>query len=166
MNQIEELEVDRISVDKALEFGRSSRVLNNSITNGEANAVSKLGELLVQHRLPHSELKSTYDYDLVVDGHTVDVKTKRCTSPPRIDYDCSIAAFNTIQGCEYYVFVRILEDMTRAWLLGGIRKDRYFELATFCRQGEADPKSNCGYRFHCDCYNLEISKLGRLRSIP
>lgn len=135
--------------------------LRGSITHGEGNVIGMLGELLVARHI-QAELNPTYDYDLLKDGWRIDVKTKRCTSPPRPEYECSIADFNTRQKCDYYVFSRILNDASQAWLLGAIKKEEYFRKATFRKEGELDPNSRLGWTFKADCYNLPISELRRV----
>jgi hypothetical protein len=166
LNQIEELKVDPRFITEAREWASSSRILDHSITDGRGSAHGHLGEHLIHIRLPGSDWTPTYDYDLVVEGHTVDVKTQRCASQPQPHFMCNIPAYQSHQRCEYYVFVRMLEDMSRAWLVGGIRKERFFELSEFRRAGEVSPQRIDGWTFKEDCYNVAISKLGRLRSMP
>jgi hypothetical protein len=107
-------EIKTIADNKAKEMGR----LHNSITKGEGNLSGFIGEAVAQSVLG-GELKNTYQYDLVLpSGKTVDVKTKRTTVKPKDYYDCSVAAFNTKQQCDYYCFVRVKEDLSVAWYLG------------------------------------------------
>jgi hypothetical protein len=144
----------KIAQTKADEMGR----LNNSIKNGEGNVAGFLGELVVADCIG-AEVNNTYDYDLKKGLLTFDVKTKLCTSKPKPEYECSVAAFNISQKCDYYVFVRVLEDYSKAWVLGEIAKEDYYKQARFCRKGLTDSKSHIGWKFKADCYNLEISKL-------
>ncbi len=103
-------------------------------------------------------MENTYDYDLVSDcGKRIDVKTKRTNYKPRDYYDCSIAAYNTKQKCDSYVFVRVLNDFSRAWILGEKGKSDYFKEARFLKKGQIDGDN--GFRVKSDCYNLKISDL-------
>ena len=73
-----------------------------------------------------------YNYDIVYKNIKYDVKTKRCTSPPKSHYECSVAAYNTKQKCDRYAFVRIEwvnGKWGRAWVLGWLEHDEYFEKA-------------------------------------
>ena len=72
-------------------------------------------------------------------------------------YDCSIAAHGTKQKCDMYVVVRVLNDFSRAWILGKITKDEYFKKATFHKKGSVDPDNK--FRFKADCYNVAIEDL-------
>jgi len=132
--------------------------LKNSITKGKSQVYGSLGEIVVIDHFWRLGVKaeSTYDYDLTIADRTVDVKTKRTTVKPRGNYLCGIPASSTHQKCDYYFFVRILEDMTKAFLLGYYSRKKYFEDATFKKKGEVDVN---GFVFKDDCYNLEIAKL-------
>ena len=132
--------------------------LNNSIRNGEGNAYGFLGEILVSEYI-NAPIDNTFDYDIVKNNIKIDVKTKCCTSKPLSNYFCSVAAFNITQKCDVYVFVRVLEDFSKAWVLGGRTKNKFFEEAKFYKAGELDPSSNYGWTFRADCYNMEVGKL-------
>jgi len=132
--------------------------LNNSITHGEGNVYGFLGELVVADYLG-VPLCNTFDYDLIRNGKRLDVKTKHCTSMPLPEYECSVAAYNIEQQCDYYIFCRIIKDFSRGWILGWIAKDEFYKLATFYKGGVVDPKSLFGWTFKADCYNLEVGEL-------
>lgn len=139
--------------DKAAEMGR----LHNSITRGTGNIAGFIGEEIAQVVLG-GKLDNTYDYDLVLDdGRTVDVKTKQTSVVPLETYDCSIAAFNTKQDCNYYCFVRVKNDYTVGWYLGVYDKEEYMKEAAFMKKGDLDPSN--GYIVRSDCYNLKIHQL-------
>lgn len=142
--------------DKAAEMGR----LRNSIINGAGNIAGFIGEAIAQQVLG-GELSNTYDYDLVLpSGKTVDVKTKQTSVKPLETYECSIAALNTTQECDYYAFVRVKNDFTVGWYLGMYDKKQYMEDAVFMKKGTVDTSN--GYTVKSDCYNLKISELKEL----
>lgn len=139
--------------DKAAEMGR----LRNSIINGAGNIAGFIGEAIAQQVLG-GELSNTYDYDLVLpSGKTVDVKTKQTSVKPLESYECSIAALNTTQECDYYAFIRVKNDFTVGWYLGMYDKKQYMEDATFMKKGTVDASN--GYTVKSDCFNLKISEL-------
>jgi hypothetical protein len=139
--------------DSAKELGK----LKNSIEKGAGNLAGFLGEILVRETLGYKS-ESTYDYDLVdPQGLKIDVKTKRTTVTPKPDYDCSVAAFNTKQKCDKYVFVRVLGDLSKGWILGEMNKEDYFESARYMRKGKIDPAN--GFRVKANCYNVAIQDL-------
>ena len=142
---------------KARKMAHDMGRLNNSITNGGGNIAGFIGEIVVADRIK-AKHKNTYDYDLIDRlGNRIDVKTKRCSSEPKPDYDCSIAAIGTKQECDMYVFVRVLNIYTKAWILGKLSKKDYFDRATYFKKGEKDPSNN--FTFRADCYNVKIKDL-------
>ena len=141
------------AMKKAKEMGR----LNNSITRGQGNIAGFIGEEVARHVLGGEE-NNTYDYDLITKkGLRVDVKTKRTSVKPKDYYECSVAALNTKQNCDYYAFVRVHNDMHTAWFLGVYPKEEYYKDATFLKKGEVDPSNN--FTVKSNCYNLPISSL-------
>lgn len=146
--------VDRAE-KKSAEMGR----LNNSITKGDGNIAGFLGEEIA-NTIIGGIITNTYDYDIIKDSIKYDIKTKRCTSKPKQEYDCSVAAFNIKQKCDRYVFVRIENvnnNWNRAWILGWISKKDYFANAKFLSRGQYDPSNR--YFVKADCYNLKIGEL-------
>ena len=146
----------RYSWAKARDLGK----LKNSITDGEGNQAAFIAEYLVSEYLG-GHLTNTYDYDIVLpDGRTVDVKAKQVSSIPYPHYECSVAAFNTKQVCDFYSFCRIEclnTKFTRAWFLGVIRKEEYFAKARKLIKGTKDGSN--GFIVRADCYNLRIDQL-------
>jgi len=131
--------------------------LQGSITRGGGSPAGALGEIVVRDYLNYTHA-NTRDYDLYTDqGIRIDVKAKRCTSPPKPYYECSIAAHGTKQDCDEYIFVRVLDSLQLAWILGRITKDEYFKKAVRHKKGDRDESNN--FTFKSDCYNLEISEL-------
>ena len=134
--------------------------LQGSITGSLSHVVGAIGEIIVADIMGADE-SNTYDYDLVRDGERIDVKTKRCNTRPFPHYDCSVAAHGTNQNCDSYVFVRILTDTSRAWILGSIPKPDFYTRATKYKRGDVDPTN--GFTFKADCYNLPISELSDVK---
>jgi hypothetical protein len=131
-------------------------ILNNSIRQGEGSLVAYIGEEVVKNVL-NGEIQDTYDYDIVYQNTTVDVKTKERTVAPKPYYECSVADFNTKQDCDEYAFVSVLDTLKEAWYLGKISKPDFYAKAVFHRKGEVDPANN--FTFKADCYNIPISLL-------
>ena len=145
---------------KSAEMG----VIYNSITKGNGNIAGFIGEEIA-NEIIEGRVNNTYDYDITSkSGVKYDVKTKRCTSEPKPFYECSVAGFNTKQKCDRYAFVRVeykSRRWGRAWLLGWLTHDEYFEKAKKLTKGEID-RSN-GFIVKADCYNVAISDLKRFR---
>lgn len=146
---------DQIKRAKALYgFG----ILPNSQTHGEGNLHGALGEIVTYDYYKtrvETTHPQTYDYDLIIGGKKTDVKTKRCKSKPKPHYNCSVFDYNIAQQCDYYLFTRILMDLSKAWILGVISKEDFYKQSEFKLKGEPDGQ----FHFTADCYNIPISKL-------
>ena len=148
----------RSALKEASELG----ALRKSITGGAGNWAGFLGEIVVANYLDVKKA-NTYEYDLVSKKEkTYDVKTKRCKSKPLPDYTVSVCALNTNQKCDDYIFVRVDNELTTAWILGYMPKEKFYKKAKFCKKGELDPDSNCNWRFKEDCYNMYIKDLNHI----
>mgnify|MGYP001579492667 CR=1 FL=1 len=160
-----EIEITQKMKERAWRKAREMGEIHNSITKGDGNIAGFLGEE-VANNVIKGDINNTYDYDIVKNGVTYDVKTKRCTSEPKPYYECSVAAYNTKQKCDHYVFVR-LENVngrwTRAWLLGCCEKEDYFKSARFLKKGKTDGNNN--FKVKADCYNMEIRSLKPMEKI-
>ena len=157
-----EISINKDYMRRAREKASTVGILQGSITGGTSNVVGAIGEIIVADSIEAKQI-NTYDYDLVKDGVRIDVKTKRCNTRPLPNYDCSVALHGTKQDCDAYVFVRILTDLSKAWILGGISKQSFYKEATLYRKGDID--SDNGFKFKADCYNLKIDKLSSVHEI-
>lgn len=127
----------------------------NSFTEMKSSVYGAVGELIVSQYYSVG-LSNTKDYDIILEGYKCDIKTKRCTSPPKDYYLVSVASLSLHQNCDLYVFVRVLEDYSKAWILGYTSKENLLTNGVFKRKGELDVN---GFTFVSDCYNLKISEL-------
>lgn len=159
-----EVEITPELIERAKKKTATVGVLQGSITGSASHVVGAIGELIVADLTGATEA-STHDYDLLLDGRRIDVKTKRCRTRPFPHYDCSVAAHGSKQDCDSYVFVRIRiggqEYGTRAWVLGEINKTDFYTKATKYKRGDVDPAN--GFLFKADCYNLPISELSDVK---
>tara|TARA_R110002110_G_scaffold245951_1_gene462380 strand:+ start:527 stop:1003 length:477 start_codon:yes stop_codon:yes gene_type:complete len=154
---MQEVEITDEMLLEARKSAKELGKLNNSIEKGAGNLAGFLGEIIVRETFGYKS-ESTYDYDLVdQSGLKIDVKTKRTTVTPKPNYECSVAAFNTKQKCDKYVFVRVLNDLSKGWILGEMNKGDYFESATYMPKGKIDPAN--GFRVKANCYNVAIQDL-------
>ena len=134
--------------------------LRGSITDGKSNIYGAIGEIIMYDFFREGtnkvKIDNTYDYDITIGKSTFDIKTKHTTTHPRGHYNCSVAAFNTKQKCDYYVFCRVTKDLKIGYILGYKKKGEFFETAIFKKKGEIDIN---GWAFKGDCYNLTIDEI-------
>jgi|LakMenEpi03Aug12_release.lakeMendotaPanAssembly.Ray.scaffolds.fasta_scaffold00015_25 hypothetical protein len=136
-------------------------VLKGSVTEGKGNEVGALGEVIVWDQFKKiTKYVGSYDYDMIIRGKKVDVKTKLQNFEPKPYHRANIFAYNIRQKCDYYCFVAILSDLSKGWIIGWKEKDKFFEEAIFKKKGEVDNVgTNEGWVFKGDCYCLNNDQL-------
>jgi|TARA_Y100000310_G_C20098893_1_gene541770 hypothetical protein len=155
-----EIKLSQNIINKCRSRAKDIGKLKNSITRGKGNLAGIIGEYIVHKHLKNSKWENTYDYDLIHKNKKIDVKSKRCNSPPLDFYECSIAETSLHQECDEYVFVRILNDFTKAWILGRMTQKKYFKTARKMIEGQVDPSNN--FTVKTNCYNIPIKELNDL----
>ena len=142
--------------------------LKGSITKGESNLTGALGEVIVADYFKAKgytvEEKACFDYDLIINGFTVDVKTIKSKAPPTPSFNARVQAFNTKQKTSYYFFCYLLSDYSKGFLAGYLKKEDFFKVATFFKAGSEDPKSRIkDFRFKADNYSAYIKDLKKFK---
>lgn len=151
-------------------YGRDH--LNNSIKEGEGVLVGLLGEEVIKdfYSFTPADPDDLYDFDLYDPAYLrrIDVKTKlqKYDGAPRGHYNATVCDANTLQYCDYYVFVRVRASLKTAWILGALPKRFFLARAKFYRAGEIDPTSQNGWRFAWDCHNVAVRHLWSLPEDP
>lgn len=138
--------------------------IKNSIRSGEGRFVGAIGESIFMRVTGGNKVSTDYyNSDVNWNGVLYEVKTKECTSIPRPHYFASVCNHNPNQNCDRYVFFRVLkrknENYSKAWLMGWMEPEEFFDNATFYRRGDVDPSSTFGWTFRESCYNVPYSKL-------
>ena len=84
-------------VDSAKKKAKIMGSINNSILKGRGNFAGFLGEeavasYITANIISFDEGENKYGHDLNKNGKRIEVKTKRRTVKPRLNYDVSVAA--------------------------------------------------------------------------
>lgn len=136
----------------------------------EGREVGAMGELVALRYLSRMPWEvwdvGTINHDLLVDSLRVEVKTKERTVPPRPNFDCSVAAYlHGKQAPDRYLFVSLLGNparsgvarFTRAWVLGTIEGDRFWQSAERWVKGQHEASNT--WTCSEDCYSVKASAL-------
>lgn len=155
-----ELEITDSMVEAVTGKAKGMGAIRNSITRGSGNIAGFLGEEIAlqyfsDQNVDYSPCK---DYDMVVNGVKVDVKTKRRGVEPQPHYTCHISDTSMHQQTDVYVFaqVNMRSHPYRGWLLGWLTKEEFLDKAVFKRKGEAD---GYGHTEKADAYVCTIADL-------
>ena len=114
--------------------------------------IGYLGEQIIMDYLSLSNSQETFEYDLMYKGKKLEVKSISCKFKPYLHYLCTVNSFNLSgvhkQQADYYIFLRILNDKSKAWILGYIpcsvfwEKGKYVEKGTEILKGITFSKAN------------------------
>ena len=136
--------------------------LNNSIRKGEGNLIGALGEIVVfdyyQNKGCNVEHCQHHDFDLMIQGYTVEIKTKGVNTIPQPEHTCHVSNYNSKQDCEFYCFVNVKNDLSKAWLKGMISRKKFDSIKRLKKKGEFDEN----FQFRCDTWivlNSELTKI-------
>lgn len=108
----------------------------------------------------------SYEFDLLYKGKRLEVKSISCKFRPLPHYLCTVNSFDLggvhRQEADYYIFVRIINDLSKAWMLGFMPCKEFFEKGIFVAKGsEVVP----GLEFKkANATVLPISKLSPIES--
>ena len=133
--------------------------IRHSMLKGGGNVTGFLGEVAYADRFGLNQ-DNSYDYDLMTKaGKTVDVKSKSCTSIPRSHYYVAVET-RYLQSCDFYVFTRILKDLSTVYLLGWMKSDAFKRAAHHFPAGTPDPH-DAAWKNKLDNLQLEIRQLNQ-----
>lgn len=149
--------------DVAEAFKRSEALgsLRTSFTNGKGNMTGFLGEVAFENTFKQFDYvgNNSFTHDYEYKGLTVDVKAKKCTSRPMLNYNASVVKtkFSKFEA-DVYFFMRVHENLRKVWLCGWSPKKSIIHKKRFSKKGERDAD---GFRFKADGYNIEIKRTRR-----
>jgi hypothetical protein len=134
--------------------------LKNSVTEGKSNIYGAIGEVMVYDYFKDTfdvELENTFDYDLLINGKRIEVKTKKTSNiVVNEEYNVNIFATSIKQMCDYYFFTIVTDDFKVCYLLGYLRRFDFYKIATFAKKGEPDGPN---FNFRADSYSVKIKDL-------
>lgn len=114
--------------------------------SGEGQYDGTIGELAFRHELRAWRgaldfkyvAKEKRPYDFIVDGSTIDVKTKARTVDCLPHYTCHVEQRIKSAACDYYVFANHNERKATIALLGAMPKSDFWDRCTARRLGDKD----------------------------
>ena len=103
--------------------------------------IGYIGERIVMKYLDLKHDEDHYHYDLLSDkGKRLEVKTVTCKFKPKPHYWCTVNSHDLSgvykQKADYYIFLRILNDFSKGWILGWICCKEFFKKGEFIQKGK------------------------------
>ena len=115
-----------VKVSLSLFLRACRKAYNSGIFNVTRAIAGSLGEIVVKEHID-AKFKSTKDFDLIKDKIKIEVKTRQTSVAPLPNYSCGV--FSVKQNCDRYYFVKVLYNFKKAWIVGWITKEEFFEKA-------------------------------------
>ena len=145
----------------------------NSITKGEGR---RAGFLLEEVLADYAQMSLNLDPPKSVDDPNcywhydlrsrwllgnVEVKAKFTSCSPAAHFNGTVAKYWSNQKCDFYVFGRVLYDLSRVWICGCLPPQLFRAEATENFEGQTDPDSQPAnpWPFKADCYNLHYDRM-------
>lgn len=123
---------------KHLHFDKN-RGLSKFGSEKKRTIVGYIGEQMVKDFLNIKTDDDEFDYDLFYKGKRLEVKTISCKFKPYPNYLCTVNSHNLDgvhkQAADYYVFLRILNDQSKGWILGCMPCGEFFQKGEFVEKG-------------------------------
>lgn len=126
-----------------------------------------LGEEISKDLLGLEQVDDEFDYDLISKrGNRIEVKTVSCSFKPMDNYLCTVNSHSEDyvhkQKADYYLFLRILNDYSKCWVLGWISCNDFFNKGRFVKKGTDFGK----FKFvKANATVLEISELNKFNEL-
>ncbi|MEW4922265.1 hypothetical protein [Algibacter sp. 2305UL17-15] len=103
--------------------------------------VGYIGERIIMKYLKLQNDEDKYHYDLISNkGKRLEVKTITCKFKPKDDYWCTVNSHDLSgvykQNADFYIFLRILNDYSKGWILGWISCEEFFKKGEFIPKGK------------------------------
>jgi len=103
--------------------------------------VGYIGERIIMKYLGLTQDEDKYHYDLISNkGKRLEVKTITCKFKPKADYWCTVNSHDLSgvykQNADFYIFLRILNDYSKGWILGWIPCKEFFKKGEFIAKGK------------------------------
>ena len=94
-----------------------------------------LAEACIRSRFPSIDYSNNYDVDFVFHNHTIDSKAQGCNVKPQNYFSATLYEEQKNRNTDYYIFSRVKNDFSVAWICGIISKKKFFNIAELKKAG-------------------------------
>jgi len=128
-------------LERARKWSEEVKDISWDSLNEDGNRIAgKYGELIF-HEVFGGTIDDDYEYDILLDGMKIDVKTSQISVTPLWHYNAVVPADKYRQDCDLYYWVSLYgvdsdDPFGKAWLCGYMEPDEFFEKASFTKQGD------------------------------
>ena len=147
----------KMASDRAAQLG----VLPNSFTGGRGRMTGFLGEIAFGNYYKDCCYvgDTSFTHDFVLDDWKIEVKSKSCSSKPKVEYNVSVNGGENKEWLnDIFFFTRVNSSYSRVWLLGWMKRDNFIRRAEYRKAGESDSD---GFTHQSSGFHLSIKQLRR-----
>lgn len=94
-----------------------------------------IAEACIRSNFPSIEYSNNYDVDFIFHEHTIDSKAQGCNTKPKDYFSATLYEEQKNRKTDYYIFSRVKNDFSVAWICGIISKKRFFQIAELKEAG-------------------------------
>ena len=126
---------------KLKDVSKESSILSKFGSERDRILVGYIGEKIIMNYLNIEKDVDDFEFDLLSNkGKRLEVKTITCKFKPKPHYWCTVNSHDLDgihkQKADYYIFLRILNDFTKGWILGWISCDDFFQKGAVVKKGK------------------------------
>ena len=148
-------------IAEAIASGAKMGKLWGSVTRGAGNVTGMLGEIVCRDYLNAVHVgQKVYSHDLELDGKTIDVKSKRCSSAPLPEYAATVLAKDgkLAVKADRLLFTRVMDDYSTVYITGWLTTLQFKRRSTLTPAGTREG----GFLHWADSFNCPISRLNKV----
>ncbi|MFN9957399.1 MAG: hypothetical protein ACK55I_30200 [bacterium] len=94
-----------------------------------------LAEACIRSLYPEIKYSDSDVVDFILNDITLDSKAQGCNSKPLDYFSATLYEEQKSRNTDYYIFSRVKNDFTIAWICGIISQSKFFDLAKFAPAG-------------------------------
>jgi hypothetical protein len=114
-----------------------------------------LAEACIRNYFPAIKYSDNDIFDFTLNNLSIDSKAQGCNSIPLPHYSATLYEEQKNRQTDYYIFSRVKNDFSVAWICGIISKDKFFNTANLAPAGT---KTN-NFRYDQSRYEIRYDQL-------
>lgn len=115
-----------------------------------------LAEACIRSKFTCIKYSDDYNVDFMLEDSTIDSKAQGCNSRPKDFFSATLYEEQKNRDTDYYIFSRVKNDFSMAWICGIISKQKFFKIAQLKQAGH---QTN-NFTYDQSRYEVEYKDLG------
>lgn len=133
-------------------FGNSG---THRINKDRQRMTGYLAESCIRNTFSYLEYSELDEVDFLINNISIDSKAQGCNSKPLDYYSATLYEEQKNRKADYYIFSRVKNDFSMAWICGIISKSKFFELSKLIPAGT----KNNNFIYDQSRYEIQYSQL-------